>query len=95
MNKYQKIIFSIAIIFILLTTIYPPWVFTFQENGISQVVTPAGYHFIFNPPIPESHPEYKFYGPFIGIKLDISRYLAQLLGIGVFLGGIFYLLKNK
>ena len=50
MNKNQKIILSLAGIALVINLLFPPWVYTFQTQGISQVRNPAGYALIFAPP---------------------------------------------
>lgn len=89
MNKYQKITISIAIISVILTTIWLPWQYTVQFKGISQVVKPAGHHLIFTPPDPETDSE------FFGVKLDFQLYLIQLFGIIIVSSGAYLLLKSK
>lgn len=88
MNGYQKFLAIITIILATASTIYLPWEYTFQDQGISQVVKPAGYHLIFSPPEPQS-----FLNNF-GVRVDLSRCLIQLLGVGIFFGGGFYLLEK-
>lgn len=50
MNKSQTITLSLAGITLIINLLFPPWVYTFQTQGISQVRNPAGYALIFAPP---------------------------------------------
>ena len=55
MSGIQKIILITGIMIVALSILVPPWVYTFQETGISQVLNPAGYYSIFYPPHAKSH----------------------------------------
>lgn len=89
MNGYQRFTAVLAIIIITLSSIYPPWEYTFQDQGISQVTKPAGYHLIFLPPEPES--SYENYG----VRIDFDRYLIQIIGISILFGGFFFISKKQ
>lgn len=88
MKKSQRIALKTIIMLVSLITILVPWQYTFQSEGISQVVRPAGHHLIFTPPSPEyDHPR-------SGVKLDFELYLIQLFGIIIVFGGAYLLLKE-
>lgn len=77
MTWLKKLIIAVAIIVAAGVTLYPPWIYTAQETGISQVQKPAGYEFIFTP----LDPEFDTY--LAGVKLDVKRYLYQIFAITV------------
>ncbi len=77
-------------ILVALSLLFPPWAYTFQDTGISQVRKPASYHFLFAPPAPED-PSYPYYG----IVLDWSRLVAQIGVIGLVAGGTWFALRHS
>lgn len=91
MNKGRKLIIAFAVAGFIGTSVYVPWEHTFQEQGISQITRPAGYHLIFSPPEPRSK------RPQFGVSLDISRLLIQYFVIVVSFSGAFIItnFKNK
>lgn len=78
MNKKQLLIAWVAGLLVALAFIYPPWIHTFQAAGISQVRNPAGYHFIFTPPLPQDS------SVLYGVTLDLSRLCIEQAVICVF-----------
>jgi hypothetical protein len=64
---------------------FPPWSFTYQSQGISQVRKPAGYAFLLSPPPPQEEKSRLH-----GIVLDWSQLGAQLLAITVTTGAVWY-----
>ena len=61
---------------ILVTGLFPPWVYTYFRTGTSDASggrseNSAGYFFIFTPPPPEN------YYPTYGVKLDMERLLVE------------------
>ena len=81
MNKSQKITLSLAGIALVINLLFPPWVYTFQTQGISQVRNPAGYALIFAPP---SSLERSYLH---GVAIDTSR-LAVLSFLVIVAGGV-------
>jgi hypothetical protein len=55
----------------------PPWVYTFQSQGISQVTVPAGYAVLFMPPQPRAA------SLLHGVAVDSRRLVLQTLAIVV------------
>jgi hypothetical protein len=51
--------------------LFPPWVQTFSPPGAPPTTTPAGYHPIFDPPMPERGNE------LAGVRIDVSRLAIQ------------------
>ena len=77
MNNLQlKVILGGAAI-ALAAILYPPWKYTFQNTGISQVTKPAGYEFLFTPPSPE-RTNYRY-----GVEIDYGRLGIELLGVSL------------
>ncbi len=75
---------SVGAAFLVASLLFPPWSFTFQTEGISQVRKPAGYAFLLNPPPPQEK------SLLCGIVLDWSRLGTQLLAIAVTTGTVWY-----
>jgi hypothetical protein len=76
-NRYGFTVSEIAVIIggalIVISLLFPPWLYTFQTRGISQVRKPAGYGFLLAPPAPEHD------NVIYGISLDWSRLSAQVV----------------
>lgn len=91
MNKFQKLTIVFALIFVTFSTILVPWQYTSQLQGLSQMVEPAGYHFIFSPPERKANAVRVRYG----VRIDYKLYLMQMFG-GLFVfGGLYIILKNN
>lgn len=88
MSKIQKVALLGLLLFVALSTIILPWQYTIQPRGVSQVVKPAGYHFIFSPPKPEED------STVYGVKLDYNLYLIQMFG-GLTVFGVIFILSSK
>lgn len=76
-------------IFLALSLLFPPWAYTYQTTGISQVRKPAGYGFLFVPPSPKA-PSHNYYG----IVLDWSRLTAQIGLIALLTGGAWFAFRH-
>lgn len=81
MNHRQLLIAWATGAFIVLACLVPPWEYTFQAQGISQVRKPAGYSLLFVPPDPERD-NVRF-----GVAIDLGRLGTELLMISV-IGGL-------
>ena len=81
MNGRQLRIARIAAALFLLACLFPPWTYTFQAPGISQVRKPAGYQFLFASPQPEET------DPLYGVTVDMTRLGVEFAAILV-VGGI-------
>lgn len=71
MNRSQIITLSLAGIALIINFLFPPWVYTFQAQGISQVRNPAGYALIFTPP------SARHSNILNGVAVDTARLVAQ------------------
>lgn len=71
MNKSQTITLSLAGLALIINLLFPPWVYTFQAQGISQVRNPAGYALIFVPPSSRNS------NYLHGVAIDTSRLAVQ------------------
>lgn len=89
MNSTQRFIAFLAIIVCSLMCVYTPWLHTYQDQGISQVKRPAGYHLVFLPPVPAQDHWY------FGVRIDFGRLAIQLLGAGALFGGFYYLSRDN
>lgn len=74
MNKPQTISLSVAAAVLVVNLLFPPWVYTYQRTGISQLRKPAGYALIFSPP-----PPLQIAGGSHGVAMDTSRLFVQSL----------------
>ena len=80
--SHRQLLFAWATgAFIALACLVPPWEYTFQAQGISQVRKPAGYSLLFIPPAPERD------NARFGVAIDFGRLGAELLVISV-IGGL-------
>jgi hypothetical protein len=89
MSGIQKIVIAAGIMLIALSTLVPPWVYTFQTRGIQQVKIPAGYYFIFSPPQPRA------IGYLHGVQIDHSRLIIQTVTIISVTFVAFYLINTS
>ena len=71
MNKSQTITPSLAGVALIINLLFPPWVYTFQTQGISPVRNPAGYALIFAPPSARQSSYLH------GVAIDTSRLVVQ------------------
>src|SRR5262245_55129438 len=62
------------------SVLYPPWVYTFQTVGTSQVRRPATYNWIFLPPAPLAQ------SVAYGVAIDYGRLGLQAAGLGFVVG---------
>ena len=74
---------------LVLSLLFPPWMYTFQIGGISQVTVPAGYASVFKPPQPRES------GYVHGVAIDTSRLVVQSLAIAVAIAIGLALLSRK
>lgn len=89
MNLKQKNILLIGLIFLAGAISYAPWVSTYQNKGISQIINPAGYHFLFNPP------SSKDFDLANGIVVDYNLYIIQILFVLVTFGVLYFVFDNR
>ena len=75
-GRGTRIFLTLACLALLAVTLYPPWTYTFQSQGISQVTNPGPRAFLFLPPAPELGYLYS------GVHLDYGRLLVEWLCIG-------------
>jgi len=64
--------------------LFPPWNYSYQRQGISQVQKPAGYSFIFTPPRPQEKDSA------YGVVVDWSRMALQLRIVVVLTTGAWF-----
>lgn len=83
MNKSQKTILVLVATLLCCNFLFPPWIHTYQQAGISQVHRPAGYASIFAPPEPRN--EYRR----DGVVMDTSRLVVQSLVVLIAGGAAF------
>src|SRR4030042_6273813 len=75
MNTIQRVVLATGMLIVALSILFPPWVYTFQIQGIKQVTIPAGYYSIFSPPPPRQA------GYLHGVRVDHSRLIIQTIAI--------------
>jgi hypothetical protein len=78
-EKRQRNIIKLALVFILVVGLYPPWVKTFKTQYVNSE-NPIGHHLIFKPPKSEIPPE--------GFKIDVVRVLLYWGMVVVVAGGL-------
>lgn len=78
-----------TILAIVLCCLFPPWVSTYQEPGISRAETSAGYSPIFMPPTSDRSLRHGY-----GLRIDTARLAIQCLVI-LFLAGSVILLPAR
>lgn len=71
MNKSQIVTLLLAGSALIINLLFPPWTYTFQMQGVSQVREPAGYALIFAPPSPRQSSYLH------GVGIDASRLTVQ------------------
>lgn len=91
MNKKQRTIILVRVIFIVAMILFPPWFSRYQNSYISlygdrrfssgDITKSAGYGLLFRPP----------YG---ATNVDTTRLLLQILGAAILAGGLFVVLKD-
>jgi len=91
MNAKQKKVLWIGMILMALMGLFPPWVMvypSFMGTDIKRsiVIVPAGYAPIFNPPATRG-----WGAP----RLDFSRLFLQWGTVGILVGGLLLILKDK
>ena len=89
MTRLQSSSITIGAGLLLLASLFPPWLHTFQAPGISQVRRPAGYHLLVTPP-PPAQDNLRF-----GVALDLQRLLIEYLIIVVGSGTLFILGRGR
>jgi len=82
----RSVILLIGGALIVASLLFPPWAYTFQRAGLSQIRKPAGYGFLLTPPVPESEESYAF-----GIVLDWSRLSAQVVALTLLTAGAWFM----
>jgi hypothetical protein len=83
MNGKQRFIGTVAAAVFALALFFPPWVYTYDQNGQrgGHTTKPAGFACILSPPAPLSR------GENYGVHMDASRLLVECLFI-LALGGV-------
>ena len=79
-SRFQLFILAMTLAVIGLMCIFPPWQYTYQQSGISQVKRPAPYAFVLKPPAPED-PSLRR----CGVVIDSRRLVFQCVaaaGVG-------------
>lgn len=89
MNRKQGFFLGAAIFVIVLMGLFPPWIHTFNYQGIYSE-EPGGYAFIFDPPAASS----KWGTYHHGLRLDVSRLLLQWAIVGIAVAGLVWVLKR-
>lgn len=80
MRHRKVIIFSVLAL--VLSGLFPPWIYTFNAPGARSTEYPAGYHLIFDPP-----PSQREKDKWAGVRIDYMRLLIQWAMIGAIVGG--------
>jgi hypothetical protein len=73
---------------LVLCLLFPPWSFTYQSAGISQVRKTAGYGFLLTPPELEGESIRS------GVAIDWSRLILQVVAIAISTGWAWLILKH-
>jgi hypothetical protein len=79
LSSSQRSTLGACLLLVLLACAFPPWVEVYNSSS-GQSSTPLGYSFLFDPP-PATRSSSK-----IGVEIDVSRFLVQLLGATVIAG---------
>ena len=90
--KIRKKIIILGATAFILSSLFPPWVFTFTHprgGGVSE--KSAGYHLIFYPPPPSSKRNINLYG----VEIDFVRLLIQWAVIGVAIAAVTALKRKE
>ena len=83
MNTFERFIIVATFFVIGVMCLFPPWEYTYQRPGISQVKRPAPYTYIVKPPPPkERH-------PYHGVVIDAKGLLIQCTSVLAFGAGMF------
>lgn len=89
MNNAQKNILITGLFLLLGAVSYAPWISTIQPRGLSQIINPAGYHFIFFPPSAVDLPDAQ------GVIIDFKLYLIQILFVVILVGVLFFVFGSQ
>ena len=54
MNLPQRIILTIGAVVLVIITLRPPWVYSYDAPSESVAYRPAGFHWITQPPVPDN-----------------------------------------
>lgn len=88
-RKRLEAVIAFTSLLAIVALLFPPWQYTFQAKGISQVRKPAGFGFLMAPPKPEEN------SPYWGISIDFSRLVSELFIIFAISGTILFLFYQK
>ena len=81
-------ILVIGLILLIVTCLFPPWEYTFSFRGIYSA-KPAGYHFLFSPPMPLKS-DYAF-----GVKINFIQLLIEWVAIVAFVIVMLFTVSNN
>src|SRR5512138_2771659 len=87
-NIVGSIFLCLGLVGIIVSGVFPPWTFTFKSS-LASSEKPAGYAFIFNPPVPQSNDALH------GVKIDQARLfaariiIAAITSLGLTIGLLF------
>jgi len=87
LTNVQKVV-GVGLIVFVLMSLFPPWTYTFDRQS-TYSEKPAGYAFILKSPPPERNSYYH------GIRIDTTRLFIQWIVLGVIIGGLVILTKEK
>jgi hypothetical protein len=90
MNLAQRIVLLFGFIILLVTVLFPPWVFIYKHPKLAAIERPAGYHLILGQHAPQDRTELsKLFGltyeevslAFVNIRIDQTRLTFEIIGI--------------
>ena len=76
--KISDVVLLFGGVLLLLCLLFPPWSYTYQRAGISQVKKSAGYGFLLSPPEPEHSQRRYALSLYHGMTFDWSRLILQV-----------------
>jgi hypothetical protein len=93
-NAIQRWIAVLAAVLFVIVTLFPPWLYTYDQNGTSggRHSRPAGYHCIFSPPPPEIS-EREQYQKYYGVRFDSSALFIEYMAIAALAGAAWFLFR--
>jgi len=77
----HRMVIIFGVLALVLSGLFPPWIYTFNPPGARSTENPAGYHLIFDPP-PRARKN-----KLAGVQIDYMRLLIQWAMIGAIVAG--------
>lgn len=92
MNRRQKAAILLGVVLVVSMGLYPPWIYTFDVEGIRMEVS-AGYSFITSPP--GAPPEARRLSHLWSRRVNIVLLLVQWFGVIIVVGGMLLVLADR